>query len=408
MTLRDATSGTVAGRDSGRAVTVHDDDEPMAGGGFRPRLVAAGRRFAPALGVYAASRLAVLGALALASFVGQRPLADVVDAWDGQHYVSIARDGYPTSVGEGDFYEGTGGLAQSVVAFFPLQSLLARAVAWSLPLSTGYATVAVSLLAGAVAAVLVWLLAERLFDRETAHAAAALLCFFPGAFVLSLPYAEALLVALAAGCLLALHHERWLLAGALAALATATRPNGVALVAACAWAAAVAVHRRREWRSLVAPLLAPAGIAAYFLYLWRHTGEAFVWFRTQRDGWGERLDFGRNTARVAWRFMRDPVSDPNTLIIGLSLLFTVAALVLLVRARLPGAVNAYVGVVLLLAVWSQTLGARPRFVFAAFPLLLPLAHLLRGPWLLGTVGAFGGGMTVLAVLYGLELGLLFP
>ena len=77
--------------------------------------------------------------------------------------------------------------------------------------------------------------------------------------------------------------ERWLLAGVAAGLATATRPNGIALFAACAVAAAIAIHRRRDWLSLIAPLLAPVGFISFQLFLPGHTGESWPWFRVQRE-----------------------------------------------------------------------------------------------------------------------------
>ena len=71
-----------------------------------------------------------------------------------------------------------------------------------------------------------------------------------------------MLIVLACVCFWFLLEERWLLAGVAAALASATRPNGVALVAACAVAAFIAIRQRRDWWSLVAPLLAPIGFIA--------------------------------------------------------------------------------------------------------------------------------------------------
>src|SRR5207244_1786643 len=139
--------------------------------------------------------------------------------------------------------------------------------------------------AGLTACLLLWRLVHHLSGPASADRAVALFCFFPGAMILSLPYSEGLMLALAIGCLHALLRRRWVTAGVLAALATATRPNAMALVAACAWAAAVAVWRRREWRALAAPALAPLGLVAFFAYLARHTGDAGAYWRTQRQAW---------------------------------------------------------------------------------------------------------------------------
>ena len=60
------------------------------------------------------------------------------------------------------------------------------------------------------------------------------------------------LIVCAAACLLFLQREQWVLAGVAAAIGTATRPNGIAIVAACVVAAAIAIYTQRQWRSLVA------------------------------------------------------------------------------------------------------------------------------------------------------------
>lgn len=96
--------------------------------------------------------------------------------------------------------------------------------------------------AGATATTAVWLLALRLDGAQTALRSAALFSFWPGSFALSMAYSEGLLVTLAAAALLALDRRRWALAGVLALLATATRPNGIAIAFACGWAAFVAVR----------------------------------------------------------------------------------------------------------------------------------------------------------------------
>ena len=127
-------------------------------------------------------------------------------------------------------------------AFFPLYPMIVRAADRILPGGDTLAALAVSTALALVAVVLVGVLARRLYDNDVAERAMVLFAVFPGSFVLSYAYAEALLIVLAAVCLWFLLDERWLLAGVAAALATATRPNGVALVAACAVAAFLAIR----------------------------------------------------------------------------------------------------------------------------------------------------------------------
>lgn len=347
-----------------------------------------------ALGVFAASRAVVLVALWLASRL--RPeltMGAAVSGWDGGWYLLAAEQGYPSELPEG----------ASTIAFFPLYPALVRAVAEVPGLTPIGAGVVVGGLAGLAAAAVIWVLARHLAGEEAADRTVALFAFFPGSFVLSMVYAEGTMLALAAGCLWALVTRRWLLAGVLAALATASRPNALALVAACGWASVVAIRRRREWRSLVAPALAPLGLLAFFAFLWARTGEATAWFQTQRAGWGERV--------VPWALVddvrqlaADPFTDMNNTIVVTGAVVAVAGLVLLARARLPGEVVVYTVAVLALAFVSETLGPRPRFVLAAFPLFVAAAVHLRGTaftTVLAMSACTLGAFTVLTVTTGL-------
>ncbi len=101
--------------------------------------------------------------------------------------------------------------------------------------------------------------------------------------------------------------KRWVGAGVLAALGTATRPNGLALVLACAVASVIAIRNERDWRSLAAPLLAPLGFIAFQLWLGQHTGEAGVWFRVQSEAWGEGASFGLTAVRKTFEAFASPL-----------------------------------------------------------------------------------------------------
>ena len=360
------------------------------------------RRFAVPLVAYAVSRVITTFAIGLAVMAARTSPHQVITVWDGRWYEKIALHGYPVTVPQADFYAGTGRQAQAAVAFFPLYPLLVRALDRVLPGGADVAGVVLSLLLGAVATVLVWILAEKVADHRVADRAAILFAFSPGAFVLSLVYAEGLLIVLAAGCLLALLERRWVLAGVLAALASASRPNATAVMFACAWAAGWAVLKDRDWRSLVAPLLAPVGMLAFFAYLWWHTGEALIWFRVQSQGWGEGIDFGITNLGVFADVFTRPLHNPNRIILALSMIAAVVLMVVLVRAKLPGVLNVYAlsGLCLVLA---SHINARPRFIFVAFPLVIALAKTIRKqPAFMVLVGVFAASTVMLTVFYGLH------
>lgn len=313
----------------------------------------------------------------------------LLSAWDARYYVSIVRHGYPSLVPQ------VGGRAvTSSLAFFPLFPIAAALVGWLFHLPAALATAAASLGFGAVAIVLFSELARQLADEPTARRATLLFCFFPGSAVFSIGYSESLMIALALGCLLALLREQWLLAGVTAALATATRPNAIALVLACAAASAVAIQHRRQWRSLVAPLLAPAGLAGFFSYLRWHTGESGVWFRVQQEGWDQSFDFGMNTAKLLYNFTLDPTGDGHRLVTMVALGFTVLSCAVFLTRRWPAPVTAYTLCIVLLAAGSTIDPLRPRAILTAFPLLVGLAAPARRGQFAGLAGlstlALGG------------------
>src|SRR5205807_2529096 len=82
-------------------------------------------------------------------------------------------------------------------------------------------------------------------------------------------------------------------------------------------AAGVAIWRDREWRAVVAPLLAPVGMLAFFGFLWWHTREPLISFRVESQGWGDRLDFGRSNLGVFADLVTRPMHNPNHVLLAL-------------------------------------------------------------------------------------------
>lgn len=321
---------------------------------------------------YVVSRLLVLLGATLASRrSGTGSVVDALTVWDGQWYLSVVRDGYPADVPAG--IDSVGLWPEARVGFFPLYPALVRLADPCVPGGAAVAALVVNLVLGGLVVYLVGLLARAWFGVDAARRSMMLVALVPASAVLSLAYSEAAMLALAAGCLLALHRRQWWLAGMAGAVATAARPNGLAVVAACLVAAGLAIHERREWRALVAPALAPAGFVAFHTYLAVRTGEAGVWFRVQRLVWEEHLTFGASTA---WDVRHALLGPDRTLDQVLTTLTVVVALALVAAARkvrLPAPAVAYSAAVLVLMVLTSTVTARPRFLYTAFPLLIALA-----------------------------------
>ena len=340
---------------------------------------------------------------------GLRLILDVLTSWDGQWYHRIIADGYPRSVQAHVTYE----VADARAAFFPAYPMLVRALDRVLPGHQAVAALGVNFILGALAVLLGGLLAREIFGWQVASRSMALMALFPGAFVLSFAYTEALLITVAAACMLCLLRRQWLAAGLLAAVGTATRPNGIALCAACAVAAFVAIRERREWSSLIAVVLSPLGFVGFQLWLWQHTGEPFVWFRVQTEAWGEGASFGYTALKNSFGALLNPVSSPTKTITALSMAALIGLAVAAWKRRLPAPVLAYCIAIVVLMLFPATVTARPRFVYTAFPLLFCVAAMIephpaangvmtprRSEAWAYIVGACCAGLAVLTGLYG--------
>jgi hypothetical protein len=327
------------------------------------------------------------------------PMLDVLSSWDGIWYMRIVRLGYPHHVRAHVTYN----VPDARAAFFPAYPMLVRAIDKVLPGGDTAAALFTNFVLGAIAIFLLGVLARRLYGEQIAAKAMVLGAMFPGSFVLSFAYTEALLLVLAMGCLYCLMSERWVAAGLLAALGTATRPNGLALVLACLVASVIAIRKERAWRSLAAPVLAPMGFIAFQLWLGRHTGEAGVWFRVQTEAWGEGASYGLTAVRKTFEAFTSPLTSPTNIITAASVVAMVAMLYFLKRKPLPPPMVAYSLGILALMLLPNTVTARPRFLYTAFPLFISAAaylHSVRRDMWPYVIGACSAGLVALTALYG--------
>lgn len=332
---------------------------------------------------------------------GLTGLVQVFDSWDGHWYLDVVRDGYPHHIMPNVTYF----VSDARAAFFPLYPRLVHYIDVVLPGGPVTVALLVNLLFGAAFIYLIGVLAKALFDVKTSEKAMIIAAIFPGSFVLSWAYSEALLLTIACLCFLALSKKMWLWAGILAALGTACRPNGVALVAACAAAAFFAIKENREWKSLIAPLLSPLGFIGFMLFLAHHTDENFAWFRVQSQAWKEGTSFGATAVSRTFDFFLNPTSSPTSVLTAASMLAMILALVALWKHRLPAMYTAYTAVVLALMLIPATVTARPRFLFTAFPLIFPVARALRDDedkWWPIIAAIFVTGLVTVTGMYGVK------
>jgi len=280
-------------------------------------------------------------------------------AWDGDWYRAIAELGY-------------GGADRRAVRFFPLFPLLGRIAGWPLLDHPGIALVLIAGGSSLLAGYLIQPLARELGLRsEVEQLAPWILALFPGAFVLSMAYAEGLWLLLATGTLLALRRRQWWWVAGLGAAAALTRPLGVLLVVAVGvealsgFGAAARDERLRRTAAVAGPLV---GFAAYLAYCATLPGGWRAPFTVQdelRGGFAEPVT--RTLSAI-----RDLVSGGSTFTDGLHAISAVALIVLVVACwwLLPRSFAAYATTAALVTLAAENLNSLERYVLNIVPLVL--------------------------------------
>ena len=304
---------------------------------------------------------------------GLTGLVQVLDSWDGHWYLDVVRSGYPHHIIPNVTYL----VSDARAAFFPLYPRLVHYIDIFIPGGPVSVALLVNLFLGGLFVYLAGCLCRDIFDIRTAEKAMILIAIFPGSFVLSFAYSEALLLCIAALTFMALNKRMWVMAGVLAALGTACRPNGIALCAACGIVAIYAIKDSKDWKALIAPALSPIGFIGFMIFLRAHTGENAAWFRVQRQAWKEGTSFGATAVTRTFDFFLNPASSPTSVLTAASVLAMIIAIWCARKYRIHIMYAAYSSVVLALMLIPATVTARPRFLFTAFPLFFPVARALR-------------------------------
>lgn len=290
-------------------------------------------------------------------------LGRAVTAADAVWYLDVAENGYEKE----QFNLGH----QHNWAFFPLYPLIVRVSAGV----TREFPVTAALLSNLFlfAALVVLHKTALLFggDRADADRSVFYLAAFPTAYLFSFPFTESLFLLLTVSSFCSAKQEKWWRAGALGALASATRLAGVFLLPALLilyWER----NRTRVRPHLLALGLIPAGLIAYMLYLRSITGNALAFYDIQ-SVWGHQATF---FLRPLWDYLRNPFllgihwdfRVLNFAAVGLAL---VCCGVLVKRRQWALAFYALVSLIFPLSA-SFSLQALMRYVMVIFPVFLVL------------------------------------
>jgi hypothetical protein len=302
---------------------------------------------------------------------GLSALVQVFDSWDGHWYLDVVREGYPHHIMPNVTYF----VSDARAAFFPMYPRLVHYLDNIIPGGPVSVALLVNLFLGALFIYLIGRIARDLFDVKTAEKAMIIAALFPGSFVISMAYSEALMLVISCLCFMALSKKAWVWAGVLA------------------------------WKALIAPILAPVGFISFMLFLAHHTDENFAWFRVQTEAWKEGTSFGATAVSRTFDFFLNPTSSPTTVLTAASMAAMILALWCLKRYRIPAMYIAFTVGILVLMLLPATVTARPRFLFTAFPLIFPVARQLRDDddkWWPLVLIMFATGLVTVMGMYGVR------
>lgn len=283
--------------------------------------------------------------------------------FDGIHYVSIARWGYRA-------YQQ---------AFFPVYPVIVRFVSMVIHIPHEFAAILSSRVAFLIGLLVYWRYLGRTRGRTWTI---IFFLLYPASFFFAAGYSESVFFALASVALLALKRKRWILAGSLVGVASATRLIGVFLI----FPLMIAIKRKGQplqMEQLVAVMLAPLGLLVYMAYLWGSVGDSLAFFHVQ-----PAFGAGRSGSelillhQVFWRYVRILTTVPpghfeyHVAILELSsFVFGMVLLIAAWRKRYDLGVLLYCGFVLFLPTLTGTLSSMPRYLLGAFPLFSVLGQM---------------------------------
>jgi hypothetical protein len=312
-----------------------------------------------------------LAEILLSHLTFQGHLVDPIEGWDSSAYLRIASHGYPRNA-----IKIKGVLTYNDGAFFPVFPFLIRMVSF-LGLTVLQAGIIVSLIGGAVSAVLAWKIAGDLYGPEVAWIAAVLFCLFPGMAVSwGLIYSESVGIAFVAGALLLMLRKQWVWAGVVGAFATATSPLAVPLIGAAFLVGIIALVKSERPVTFITGIISSVGVVGFIVLIGERMHDLFFWFDLEKQAWGSQIDFGTGLLGQLPHFWASG-NDGRSWMELLAIFAVLGSLVALARARMPAVLTSYTLFSLLFLFIGNNLGFKPRLLTWAFPALIAIAFATR-------------------------------
>jgi len=276
--------------------------------------------------------------------------------FDGNHYISIAENGY----------------RYGQHTFFPLYPTLIKTVSHYTHVSEVLAGNSISILSFTFGLFLFSKIVSSEYGPEAAKWSTLALLVFPTSFYFSFVYTEGLFFLLCIGSWYAATKNKWLLACLIGALATYTRLVGTVLILGLALKA---VAEKKNKKLVLLPLIG-LGVVFYMLDLKALTGDALAFLHEQTLFNQGRSDHFITFFQVIWRYIKITMTfnrlDIEYLRIVLefivSIIFFVVHLVLFKKVKLEYSFFSFI--TFLIPTFTGILVSMPRYVLVCFPVFM--------------------------------------
>ncbi len=318
-----------------------------------------------------AIRLSALAAMAAAQ---GDSLWGLLNKWDANYYVGIARAGYAPA-------------DETTLAFFPGFPLVVRAVSNLLGTDIAGTAMVLNLFFTIALAAGVMALARQMgLGTRGQVLGAAVVTSAPMSIVFAMPYTEALFGALAIWAVVMLHDQRWIAAGALIFLASFVRLTVVDLIVV--FALMVLFKARRTWWAWLSVAVSALPLAGYIWWANRHLSGAGGYFSLQEKHWNSGFDGGRAT--VSWVAETLSSATNGGYLLSAAVIIAAPICLLLAWGRLPLPAWLFAAVLMANVLLSDgIMHSRPRLLLPAAVVLVPWVGKKRASASVGAWVLFG-------------------
>lgn len=274
--------------------------------------------------------------------------------WDGNHYLSIAQNGYL-----GFQY-----------AFFPLYPLLIRILSF---LTQNYllSAIIISLVSTFLSIKIFYRLVSLEFNKEVAFESTSFLLIFPTSFFLLTAYTEGLFLLLAVSTFYFIKKDNLMLATLFAALATATRFAGIALSFALLSYAISRFGFKKSWFVI----FSFSGLIGYSIFQLVQIGDPFYFIEAQKH-WQRSFAI---PGLGFWETVKSYFTIPGFLnsypMPLVDLIFSIFGVGMVLRSIrfLPSHYALYAIISILIPLTTPSLSSMPRFLLPIFPIFIALS-----------------------------------